>query len=115
MKDLTVLLTSLTIISGISWFFFSKDKKKEEENQESGELEKLEVNISGMHCAGCAAGIEATLKLVSGIKSATVNFATSKGEFLYDPSKIKKEQIIEKIKELGYDASLDLESFEKKS
>ncbi|MDM7272905.1 cation transporter [Sulfurihydrogenibium azorense] len=115
MKDIAILLTSLTLISGISWFFFSKDKKKDEENQESGDLEKLEVNISGMHCAGCAAGIEATLKMVSGIKYAAVNFATSKGEFLYDPSKITKQQIIEKIKELGYDASIDLESFEKKS
>ncbi|MFN3788414.1 MAG: cation transporter [Sulfurihydrogenibium azorense] len=115
MKDIAFLLTSLTLISGISWFFFSKDKKKDEENQESGDLEKLEVNISGMHCAGCAAGIEATLKMVSGIKYAAVNFATSKGEFLYDPSKITKQQIIEKIKELGYDASIDLESFEKKS
>lgn len=38
MKDIVVLLTSLTLVSGISWFFFSKDKKKEEENQESGEL-----------------------------------------------------------------------------
>nr|BAU79862.1 putative copper-transporting ATPase Ran1 [uncultured Aquificaceae bacterium] len=114
MKDLAVLVSSLTLISGISWFFFSKDKKKEEVDQ-SDNLEKLELNISGMHCAGCAAGIEATLKLIDGIKSASVNFATSKGEFLYDPTKVKKEDIIVKIKELGYDASIDWESFEKKS
>lgn len=114
MKDLTVLASSLALISGISWFFFSKDKKKEEIEQ-SGDLERLELNISGMHCAGCAAGIEATLKLMDGVKSASVNFATSKGEFLYDPSKIKKEDIILKIKQLGYDASIDLENFEKKS
>ncbi|MGC9188992.1 MAG: cation transporter, partial [Sulfurihydrogenibium sp.] len=115
MKDLAVLISSLTLISGISWFFFSKDKKKDEENSQSGEFEKLEVNISGMHCAGCAAGIEATMKLMEGVKSASVNFATSKGEFVYDPSKVKKDDIIAKIKELGYDASIDLESFEKKS
>ncbi|WP_297889466.1 heavy metal-associated domain-containing protein [Sulfurihydrogenibium sp.] len=115
MKDFAVLISSLTVISGISWFFFGKGKKKEEQTEQSGELEKLELNISGMHCAGCAAGIEATLKLMDGIKYVSVNFATSKGEFLYDSSKVKKEDIISKIKELGYDASIDFESFEKKS
>ncbi len=68
-----------------------------------------------MHCAGCAAGIEGTLKGVEGILTASVNFATSKGYFEYDTSKISKEEIIEKIRQLGYDASVDIESSEKKS
>jgi cation transport ATPase len=47
-------------------------------------------------------------------KEASVNFATSKGVFTFDPTKIIKQQIVDKIKELGYDASFDLENFEKK-
>jgi copper chaperone CopZ len=46
-------------------------------------------------------------------KEISVNFTTSKGVLTFDPTKITKQQIVDKIKELGYDASFDLENFEK--
>lgn len=113
MEKLVVLSTSLFMIGGISWFFFGK-KGENKTEKSSGDIKKVQLNISGMHCAGCVAGIEATLKATEGVISASVNLATSKGIFEYDPSKISKEQIIQKIKELGYDATEDLEDFEKK-
>ncbi len=114
MEKIAVLSASLFLIGGISWFFFGK-KERENSNIESSEgIEKIELNVSGMHCAGCAAGIEGTLKGLDGIVSASVNFATSKANVEFNPSKISKEEIINKIKELGYDASLDVESIEKK-
>jgi copper chaperone CopZ len=117
LEKLFVLTSSLIFIGSIGWFFGGKKSKSEEtgitENLE--EEQTLELDISGMHCAGCAAGIEGTLKNLEGIKSASVNFATSKGIFIFNPAKISKEKIIQKIKELGYDASLNLEDFEKKS
>ncbi len=117
MDKFLVLSSSLVLIGGIGWFFGGKKGKNEEiDMTESTEEEQtLELDISGMHCAGCAAGIEGTLKNLEGIKSVSVNFATSKGIFVFNPSKITKEQIIQKIKELGYDASLNIEDFEKKS
>lgn len=115
MRDITTLSISLALIGGISWFFFGKKSMQENTENLSGELETIQLNISGMHCAGCAAGIEATLKMMNGVKEASVNFATSKGFFTFDPTKITKQQIVDKIKELGYDASFDLENFEKKS
>jgi len=115
MKDFTILSISLSLIGGISWFFFGKKSNQEKNESLSDGLETIQLNISGMHCAGCAAGIEATLKMMDGIKEASVNFATSKGIFTFDPTKITKQQIVDKIKELGYDASFDLENFEKKS
>lgn len=114
--DTFVLLSSIFMIGSISWFFFGKKKKNESGDSISeGNLEVVEFNITGMHCAGCAAGIEATVKLMDGIKTASVNFGTSKGIFTFDSSKVKKEDIISKIRELGYDVSLNLEDFEKKS
>ncbi len=117
MEKFYVIASSLVLIGGIGWFFGGKKNKNEEtgitENVE--EEQTLELDISGMHCAGCAAGIEGTLKNVEGIKSVSVNFATSKGIFVINPAKISKEQIIQKIKELGYDATPNLEEFEKKS
>ncbi len=116
MDKIAVLSVSLFMIGGISWFFFGKKGEENRKAEEkTGEVEKIELNISGMHCAGCAAGIEGTLRGVDGIITASVNFATSKGYFEYDTSKISKEEIIERIKQLGYDASMDIEGSEKKS
>ncbi len=115
MEKIAVLSASLFLIGGISWFFFGKKERKTSSNIETSEsTEKIELNVSGMHCAGCAAGIEGTLKGLDGIVSASVNFATSKANVEFNPSKISKEEIINQIKELGYDASLDIESIEKK-
>ncbi len=117
MEKLIVIGTSFLLIGGISWFFFGKKNKNNQtsiEIQNEGD-ETFELNISGMHCAGCAAGIEGTIRSLEGVKDVQVNFATSKGRFVINPSKISKELIIQKIKELGYDASLDIENLEKKS
>lgn len=113
MKDYTVLSLSVVMIGAISWFFFGKKENKNQNKEISGDVETIQFNISGMHCASCATSIEATLKMMDGIKEASVNFATSKGIFTFDPKKITKEKIVEKIRELGYDASFDLEEFEK--
>ncbi|WP_297492938.1 heavy metal-associated domain-containing protein [Persephonella sp.] len=115
LDKVAVLSVSMLMIGGIGWFFFGKKEKDGKADKTSGDTEKLELNISGMHCAGCVAGIEATLKATNGVISASVNLATSRGVFEYDPSKISKQDIIQRIKDLGYDASEDTESFEKKS
>ncbi len=118
MEKLLVAISSLFMIGGISWFFFGKKDNKENTDNidiKQSEEETFELNISGMHCAGCAAGIEGTIRSLEGVKEVQVNFATSKGRFVIDPSKISKEKIIQKIKELGYDASLDIDNLEKKS
>ncbi len=115
MDKVAVLSVSMLMIGGIGWFFFGKKDKDGKVEKNSGNTEKVELNISGMHCAGCVAGIEATLRATDGVVSASVNLATSRGVFEYDPSKISKQDIIQKIKELGYDASEDTGSFEKKS
>lgn len=113
--DILLILSSFGLIGGISWFFFGGKKRDTDGEISSSQLQTVEFNITGMHCAGCAAGIEATLKLMDGIKTASVNFGTSKGIFVFDPSKIKKEDIVDKIRELGYDVSFNIEDFEKKS
>ncbi|NPA51550.1 MAG: heavy-metal-associated domain-containing protein [Aquificae bacterium] len=115
MENLLVIGSSILLIGGISWFFFGKKEKGKPENLNEEDYQTIEVNITGMHCAGCAAGIEGTFKSMDGIKEVQVNFATSKGRFVFNPVVISKEQVIQKIKELGYDASIDLEKLEKKS
>ncbi len=116
MEKVLVLVSSLMLSVGIIKFFFGKkDNKEGTESNTPAKEEILELNISGMHCAGCAAGIEGTLKSLNGILDAKVNFATGKGIFKFDSSKVNPQDIISKIQELGYSASADFEEIEKKS
>lgn len=116
MDKLLVFISSLILTVGIIKFFFGKkDNEESSKNTNTTKEEILELNISGMHCAGCAAGIEGTLKSIDGILDAKVNFATGKGIFRFNPSKVNTYDIISKIQELGYSASADFEEIEKKS
>jgi copper chaperone CopZ len=54
----------------------------------------LAVSIPDMVCAGCAASVEGYVKSMPGVLKASVALATKSGTFLYDPSKVTKEQIV---------------------
>ena len=60
--------------------------------------------ISGMTCANCALTIEKGLKNMPGVKSVAVNFASEKLTVETDPNVVKDEDLIAKIKDLGYAA-----------
>ena len=67
-------------------------------------MEKTILNISGMHCASCAANIENTLKKEAGIKTANVNFASEKLYLEFNPIEISIARIQKVIERLGYKA-----------
>lgn len=62
----------------------------------------LELYIKGMHCAGCASGIESELKKHDGILQANVSYATEKLVLKYFPEKISQEEIKKIILDKGY-------------
>jgi len=63
---------------------------------------ELNLLIKGMTCESCALRIEHTLKNTEGIKYAEVSFENNRAKIIFDPKKIKEEEIIKKIKKLGY-------------
>lgn len=67
-------------------------------------MEKLELNIEGMHCGSCAIGIQMLTSQMNGVQSASVDYEAKKGMFEYDPTKTSKEAIVKAIEELGYKA-----------
>ncbi|MBU0585982.1 heavy metal translocating P-type ATPase [Candidatus Micrarchaeota archaeon] len=71
-------------------------------------MKKTELVISGMHCASCAANISKNLSKTDGIVKANVNYATARANVEYDEEGISNEQIIGKIKMLGYSAQSDI-------
>ncbi|MFA6171412.1 MAG: heavy metal translocating P-type ATPase [Patescibacteria group bacterium] len=64
----------------------------------------LKLNISGMHCASCAAIIERSVKKLPGVKNASVNLASEKATVIYEEDEIKTGAIIKVIEKAGYGA-----------
>ncbi len=64
---------------------------------------KVELPITGMTCANCAATIERTLdKKVPGVLAATVNFATEKATVEYVPGLVSRADMVTAIEKAGY-------------
>jgi len=63
---------------------------------------KASIPVTGMTCTNCAATIQKGLEETAGINSASVNFASEKATFEYDPAQVDLNKIKETITELGY-------------
>ena len=68
-------------------------------------MQKVTFNIEGMHCGSCAIGIQMLTSQMDGVKSAEVSYEGKKGNFEFDEAKVKKEDLVKAIAELGYKAS----------
>jgi P-type Cu+ transporter len=65
---------------------------------------RVELQISGMTCASCAARIEKKLNKIDGV-AATVNFATEKARVDYIGD-ISPQELVDAIEQAGYSAEL---------
>ncbi len=64
---------------------------------------KVELPITGMTCANCAAAVERTLnRKVDGVVEASVNFATERATVEYVPGVASVAAMIEAIEQAGY-------------
>ncbi|HON85356.1 MAG TPA: heavy metal translocating P-type ATPase [Syntrophorhabdaceae bacterium] len=68
--------------------------------------EKIELPITGMSCAACAARIERELNKIEGIKEARVNFPLKKAEVLIS-SDLELKRVISAIRDIGYDVDIE--------
>jgi Cu+-exporting ATPase len=72
---------------------------------------KVEMPVTGMTCANCAANIERVLsKKVPGVVDASVNFASERASVRYIPEVVDLDAIIAAIEKAGYKALLPDES-----
>ncbi|MEI8216301.1 MAG: heavy metal translocating P-type ATPase [Eubacteriales bacterium] len=63
----------------------------------------IELAIDGMTCSACSAAVERTTKKLNGVVSASVNLATNRGTFIYEPSLVKLSEIKAAIEKAGYE------------
>src|SRR3954468_21079802 len=68
-------------------------------------MSHLELPVSGMTCASCAARGERTLNGLDGV-SATVNYATERATVDFDEAAVAPEQLVDAVESAGYGASL---------
>ncbi len=74
-----------------------------ENDTSSTSPETIELSISGMTCAACAARIEKVLNRMEGVE-ATVNLATEKAHVRYTPGAVSVDTLITAVRKAGYDA-----------
>jgi P-type Cu+ transporter len=70
-----------------------------------GTTEHLELPISGMTCASCAARVEKRLNRLDGVE-ASVNYATERASVTFAPGAVTPEDLVAAIGQAGYSAVL---------
>ena len=74
------------------------------------ETEAVDLKLTGMTCAACAARIEKVLNRVDGAR-AEVNFATDSAHVEFDRARVTTDALIEAVRNAGYDASPAIDPF----
>ena len=74
---------------------------------------KLEMPVTGMTCANCAANIERALnKKTAGVVTAAVNFATERVSVEYVPGVLTADDIVAAIEKAGFGAIAPVDGFD---
>lgn len=66
--------------------------------------------VLGMTCASCAVSVESMVKVLEGVISASVNFATGNLTVEYLPSMTDSTQLQKAVQAVGYDLLVEIES-----
>ena len=64
--------------------------------------DKITLPVTGMTCANCAMNIERTVKKLTGISDAQVNFAAEQAAISFDSAQLHLKDVIAKIKDSGF-------------
>ncbi len=62
----------------------------------------VDLKITGMHCAACAAKVEQALRSADGVGEASVNFATEQARVVFDDGMLSLEDLTGVVESIGY-------------
>ncbi len=68
----------------------------------NSQTRKIDITVSGMHCASCANTVHKALSSKKGVTSAVVNFGTETASVEFDCSIISVEELKQLIRETGF-------------
>ncbi|MDH4196929.1 MAG: heavy metal translocating P-type ATPase, partial [Candidatus Aminicenantes bacterium] len=66
------------------------------------DLRRLDLPVTGMHCAACAVNVERGLQDLAGVARANVNFATGQATVLVEPRLVDPQSLVEAVRGTGY-------------
>lgn len=69
---------------------------------QTGDIEKLQLKVGGMHCSLCTNSIHKALERMDGVQSVQVSIAHEETLVQYDPKRVKALDIQEALEDLGY-------------
>lgn len=70
-------------------------------------VKTIDLEIRGMHCAGCVATVEGALRKTPGVSEASVNLATERATLtVSDDADVRMNEILEAVAKAGYQASV---------
>jgi Cd2+/Zn2+-exporting ATPase len=67
-----------------------------------GPGERLSLDVGGMHCADCALNIERSIKHISGVLDANVDYVMGTAVVRFDPYRVSPERIKRAVERPGY-------------
>ena len=70
----------------------------------NAQTHKVQLSLSGMHCASCANIIERSIKKVTGVSQANVNYAAEKATIVFDSSQSLVTDLVKAVQKAGYGA-----------
>jgi P-type Cu+ transporter len=73
-------------------------------------MKKVNLKVTGMHCASCSALVTKGLVKTEGVVSANVNLSTEKAHVEYDEGRTDVGKLIEAVKKRGYGATVSTEA-----
>ncbi len=62
------------------------------------------IKITGMACNHCTASVASALESTEGVETVTVSLEEKQAVVTYDESKIRRDQLVAIICDLGFDA-----------
>jgi Cu+-exporting ATPase len=65
---------------------------------------KVDVDVRGMHCAGCVQTVEQAVRAVGGVREVNVNFASERATLEIDPGSFRAPALQQALLDRGYRA-----------
>ena len=64
--------------------------------------ETVQLTVTGMTCGGCEAAVTRALAQIDGVEDVSASHAANAVGVIYDPEKVTRAMLRERIEELGY-------------
>ncbi|MBN8858621.1 MAG: heavy-metal-associated domain-containing protein [Sphingobacteriales bacterium] len=80
------------------------EQKSQKEQAKQVVMKKVKIPVDGMTCSACQSNVKRTLKSINGVSDVEVSLEKKYAIFLFDPQKVKVEQVQKAIYDKGYTA-----------